>query len=85
MLNITTLLVPSTFSESERGVDGAGAAPPSVQSDLRPAALLRPQPDPHLPAVPGPGFPPGERAELVRDMDAPVGVSNSASVKPVDY
>lgn len=66
-------------SESELGVEGAGAAPPSVQPDLWPAALLRSHPDRHLPALPGDDLPPGEAAELVRDVDAPVGVSLPAS------
>ena len=52
-------------SESEPGVEGAGVAAPAVQSDLWPAALLRPDPDPHQPGLPGPGFPLSTTAELV--------------------
>lgn len=73
-------MVFPTSSESELGLEGAGAAPPSVQPDLRPAALLCSQPDRHLPALPGDDLPPGEAAELVRDVDAPVGVSPPAAV-----
>lgn len=69
---------PSAFSEPEPGVEGAGVAAPSFQSHLRPAALLGPDPDHHLPGVPGPGVPPGATAELVRDVDASVGVSISS-------
>lgn len=72
-------MVFSASSESELGVEGAGAAAPSVQPDLRPAALLRSGPDRHLPALPGDDVPPGEAAELVRDVDAAVGVSPPAS------
>lgn len=65
-----------SVSESEPSLEGAGVASPAVQSDLRPAALLSPDPDPHLPGLPGPGFSPGTTAELVRDMDAWVRVSD---------
>lgn len=68
----------SVLSESEPGLEGAGAASASIQPDLRPAALLRPHPDPDLPALPALGFPLGPAAELVRDMDASVRVSNSS-------
>lgn len=70
-----------TSSESEPGVEGAGAAPPPVQPDLRPAALLRSHSDRHLPALPGDDLPPGEAAELVRDLDTPVEVSLAASAR----
>lgn len=53
------------FSESEPGVGGAGVAPASIQPYLRPSALLGSDPDPHLPGLPGPGFPLGATAELV--------------------
>lgn len=69
---------PSVSSEPEPGVEGAGAAAPSFQPHLWPAALLGSDPDHHLPGVPGPGFPPGATAELVRDVDASVGVSISS-------
>lgn len=65
-----------SVSESKPSLEGAGVASPAIQSDLRPAALLSPDPDPHLPGLPGPGFSPGTTAELVRDMDASVRVSN---------
>lgn len=59
-------------------MEGAGAAPSPVRSDLRAAALLRADADPHLPALPGPGLYAGAAAELVRDVDASVGVSNGS-------
>ena len=52
-------------SESEPGLEGAGASAASVQPDLGAAALLRPDPDPHLSALPGDGLPPGPTPELV--------------------
>lgn len=55
----------SVFSESEPGLEGAGVASATVQSHLRPAAVLRPDPDYHLPGLPGPGFPLSATAELV--------------------
>lgn len=61
-------------------MEGAGVASPPVQSDLRPAAVLSFDPNPRLPDLPGPGFPPGATAELVRDVDASVRVSNAANL-----
>ena len=66
----------SVFSESEPGVEGAGVPTPPVQSHLWPAALLGFDPNPHLHGLPGPGFPLSTTTELVRDMDAPLRVSN---------
>lgn len=53
------------ISESEPGVEEAGVLLPPIQSDLRPAALLGFDSDPHLPGLPGPGFPFSTTAELV--------------------
>lgn len=64
------------FSESEPCVEEAGAVLPSVQSDFWPTALLSFDSDPHLPGFPGPGFPVSTTAELVRDLDASVRVSD---------
>lgn len=73
---LTSQLSVFVLSESEPSVEGVGVASPTVQSDLRPTALLSSNPDPHLPGVPGPGFSLGTAAKLVRDMDASVRVSN---------
>lgn len=63
------------FSEPEPGVGGAGSPPASVQPHLRPSALLGSDPDPHLPGLPGHGFRLGATAELVREVDPSVQVS----------
>lgn len=69
------LCAPSLRSESEPGVEGAGAAAAPIGPDLGPAALLGADPDPHLPGLPDPGLPLGPQAELVGGVDATVRVS----------
>lgn len=58
-------------------MEGSGGTAPPVQSNLRPSAVLRADPDPHLSGLPGPGLPLGPGPELVREMDAPLRVSTA--------